>query len=82
MHFIVPKTSTQVHSFIGCTSYYRCFIEIFSKIAFPLFQLLTKDAEFLWIDVGAFTTWLDHNVFSLNPVVEMLYKGRLRVSAC
>jgi len=38
----------QVRSFIGCAGYYRCFIEKISRIAFPLFQLLTKDAEFLW----------------------------------
>ena len=44
LHFPVPKTPTQLRSFIGCAGYYRYFIEIFSKIAHPLFQLLTKDA--------------------------------------
>jgi len=50
MHFLVPKTLIQVCSLIGCTGYYRRFIEKISKIAFPLFQLLTKDAKFLWTD--------------------------------
>lgn len=50
LHFPIPKTPTQVHSFIVCTSYYRRFIENFSKIAHPLFQLLTKDADFVWTD--------------------------------
>ena len=47
---MVPKTPTKVRIFIGCAGYYRRFIEIFSKIAHPLFQLLTKDAEFLWTE--------------------------------
>ena len=47
-HFPTPKTPTQVRSFIGCASYYRHFIENFSKVAHPLFQLLTKDSDFVW----------------------------------
>jgi len=39
-----------VHSFIGYARYYRCFIEFFSNITFPLFQSLPKDAEFVWKD--------------------------------
>ena len=50
LHFLVPKTPTQVRSFLGCARYYRCFIENFAKMAHPLFQLLTKDAEFLWTE--------------------------------
>lgn len=48
LHFQVPKTPTQVHSFIGCASYYRRFIQNFAKITHPLFKLLTKDEDFLW----------------------------------
>ena len=48
LNFPTPKTPTQVHSFIGYVGYYRRFIEKFSKIAFPLFQLLPKDVEFIW----------------------------------
>jgi hypothetical protein len=34
--------------FLGFTGYYRRFIENFTKIASPLFKLLTKDCEFKW----------------------------------
>jgi hypothetical protein len=50
LHFPTPKTPTQVRSFIGYAGYYRRFIEKNSKIAHPLFQLITKDAEFVWTD--------------------------------
>jgi len=47
-HFPIPRTPTQVRSFIGCAGYYRRFIENFAKTSHPLFQLLTKDADFVW----------------------------------
>ena len=50
LHFLIPKTPTQVRRFIGCVGYYRHFLENFAKIAHPLFQLLTKDANFMWTD--------------------------------
>jgi hypothetical protein len=49
-HFPTPKTPTQVRSFIGCAGYYRRFIENFAKVAHPLFQLLTKDSDFVWTE--------------------------------
>lgn len=49
-NFPTPKTSTQIRSFIGYASYYRYFIDNFSNTRFPLFQLLPKDAEFVWTD--------------------------------
>lgn len=48
--FRTPKKLTQVHGFIRYVGYYRHFIEINSKLSFPLFQLLPKDAEFVWPD--------------------------------
>ena len=35
-------------NFISYASYYRHFIEIFSKISIPVCQLLPKDVEFVW----------------------------------
>ena len=39
-----PKTQKEVRSFLGHAGYYRCFIENFTKIAAPMFKLLTKDS--------------------------------------
>jgi hypothetical protein len=44
----IPKTQTDVRSFLGHVGYYRIFIKNFSKIASPLFVLLMKNAEFKW----------------------------------
>eukprot|EP00253_Pinus_taeda_P034577 PITA_34577 len=46
----IPKTQTEVRSFLGHAGYYRRFIKDFSKIASPLFVLLTKNVEFKWND--------------------------------
>ena len=39
----IPNCQNDVRSFLGFTGYYRIFIENFTKIAYPLFKLLTKD---------------------------------------
>jgi len=46
----IPKTQTDVRSFLGHAGYYRRFIKKISKIASPLFVLLTKNVEFKWTD--------------------------------
>jgi hypothetical protein len=38
----IPKTITEVRSFLGLTGYYRRFIEGFSKIVKPMTSLLEK----------------------------------------
>ena len=43
-----PQTQTDVRGFLGHVGYYRRFIENFTKIATPMFKLLTKDAHFVW----------------------------------
>ena len=50
LKILTPKTPKEVRSFLGHAGYYRRFIEIFSKIASPLFSLLMKDVEFLWTE--------------------------------
>ena len=44
----IPNCQKDVRSFLGFTGYYRRFIENFTKVASPLFKLLTKDCEFKW----------------------------------
>ena len=43
-----PKNVTHVRSFVGLASYYRKFIQGFSKIAKPFFDLTKKDNKFMW----------------------------------
>ena len=44
----MPTKLKDVRSFLGHAGYYRLFIIDFSKIASPLYKLLTKEAEFSW----------------------------------
>jgi hypothetical protein len=44
----IPKTATEVRSFLGLTGYYRRFIKGFSKIAKPMTSVLEKGKEFKW----------------------------------
>eukprot|EP00253_Pinus_taeda_P032641 PITA_32641 len=53
----IPNCQRDVRSFLGFTGYYRRFIENFTKIASPIFKLLTKDCEFKW-DPNCQTTFV------------------------
>ncbi|XP_073049492.1 uncharacterized protein [Primulina eburnea] len=44
----IPKTVSDVRSFLGLAGYYRRFIENFSKIALPLTSLTRKSVKFEW----------------------------------
>eukprot|EP00253_Pinus_taeda_P031239 PITA_31239 len=44
----IPNCQRDVRTFLGFTGYYRRFIQKFTKIASPLFKLLTKYYEFKW----------------------------------
>ena len=43
-----PKTTTEVHSFLGLAGYYRRYVKNFAEIASPLHALTRKDAVFHW----------------------------------
>ena len=43
-----PQIVTEVRSFLGLASYYRRFVEGFSKMVSPLTQLTRKDQPFSW----------------------------------
>ena len=45
-----PGSQKDVHSFLGHDGYYRRFIENFSKLPSLLFNLLMKDAQFVWTE--------------------------------
>lgn len=46
--FPLPKNIRDVHSFLGLCSYFRKFIKNFAIIAKPLYELLKKDAVFIF----------------------------------
>jgi hypothetical protein len=48
--FLRPDSTKQLKSFLGMASYYRKFIQNFSKIAAPLYLLLKQEAQFIWGD--------------------------------
>ena len=48
MDWEIPKTPSEIRSFIGLAGYYRRFIEGFSSIAAPLTQLTRKGVKFVW----------------------------------
>ncbi|GKB84158.1 putative reverse transcriptase domain-containing protein [Tanacetum coccineum] len=45
-----PKTSTEIHQFLGLAGYYQRFIEGFSKITKPMTKLTQKKVAFEWGD--------------------------------
>lgn len=48
------QRSTMVHefrSFLGLTSYYKIFVEGFSKLLSPLTALTRKKTKFIWIEM-------------------------------
>ncbi len=51
VHFPVPKTVTDIRSFLGLTRYYRNYVRGYSRLAIPLFELTRKDVAFVW-DLG------------------------------
>ncbi|KAK1419615.1 hypothetical protein QVD17_28835 [Tagetes erecta] len=44
----IPKTQTEIRSFLGLAGYYRRFIQDFSRIAIPLTSLTRKKVDFKW----------------------------------
>ncbi|GJZ89565.1 putative reverse transcriptase domain-containing protein [Tanacetum coccineum] len=44
----LPKAPTDIHQFLGLASYYRRFIEGFSKVAKPMTKLTQKSMKFDW----------------------------------
>ncbi len=43
-----PTTVKEIQSFLGLSGYYRSFVKGYSKIAYPIIQLLNADVEFEW----------------------------------
>ncbi|KAJ9538034.1 hypothetical protein OSB04_030767 [Centaurea solstitialis] len=48
MSWEVPKTPSEIRSFLGLAGYYRRFIQDFSRIAVPLMRLTKKSEPYVW----------------------------------
>ncbi|MCI53841.1 retrotransposon protein, partial [Trifolium medium] len=48
LQWSTPKSVSEIRSFLGLASYYRRFIEGFSKLAMSLTQLTRKNRAFVW----------------------------------
>ena len=48
MEWLIPTNKKEVQSFLGFTNFYQRFIEGFSHIACPLFNLTKADSVFHW----------------------------------
>jgi len=46
--FPAPRNISELHQFLGLTSYYRKFIAKFSTVASPLHHLIQKEVEWNW----------------------------------
>ena len=44
----IPKTTTEIRSFLGMCNYYRKFVKSYSHIAAPLHKLTHKDTPYVW----------------------------------
>ena len=48
--WLAPTSVGEIRSFLGLARYYRRFIEIFSKIAEPMTELLKKETKYIWTE--------------------------------
>lgn len=48
MSWEVPRSPTEIRSFLGLAGYYQRFIRDFSKIVVPLTKLTQKGVAFVW----------------------------------
>jgi len=48
LHFLEPKTITNIRSFLGLTRYYWNYVQSYSRLAISLFELTKIDVDFVW----------------------------------
>jgi hypothetical protein len=48
LHFLEPKTVTNIKFFLGLTEYYWNYVRGYSRLAIPLFELTKKNIDFVW----------------------------------
>jgi hypothetical protein len=48
LHFLEPKTVTNIRSFLGLTGYYWNHVRSYSRLSILLFKLTKRDVDFVW----------------------------------
>ncbi|GKE42120.1 putative reverse transcriptase domain-containing protein, partial [Tanacetum coccineum] len=66
-----PKTTTEIHQFLGLAGYYRRFIEGFSRIAKPMTKLTQKKVKFDWSDKAETTFQLIKQKLCSAPILAL-----------
>jgi len=67
----VPKSVTEIRSFLGLTGYYRRFVHDFSKIVGPLTKLTGKGKKYVWTAECADVFEELKNKLISAPILEM-----------
>jgi len=67
----VPKSKTEIRSFLGLAGYYRRFMQDFSKITEPLAKLTRKGEKYVWTAECADTFKELKNKLILAPILKM-----------
>ncbi|GJT45593.1 putative reverse transcriptase domain-containing protein [Tanacetum coccineum] len=70
-YWVSPKTPTEIHQFLGLVSYYRRFIEGFSKIAKLMTKLTQKKVKFDWGDKQEAAFQLLKEMFCSAPILAL-----------
>jgi hypothetical protein len=65
----LPKTVSEVQSFLGLAGYYRRFIPNFSKIVKPVTELLKKENKYVWSDTCDEAFKLLKKLLTTSPVL-------------
>ncbi|GJW58926.1 putative reverse transcriptase domain-containing protein [Tanacetum coccineum] len=66
-----PKTTMEIHQFLGLADYYRRFIKGFSKIAKPMTKLTQKKVKFDWSDKAETTFQLIKQKLCSAPILAL-----------
>ncbi len=66
-----PRTLKELQAFLGLCNFYQWFIENYSTIARPLFDLTKKDVPFLWDGAAETTFQALIQAFTTAPVLAL-----------
>ncbi|XP_070029824.1 uncharacterized mitochondrial protein AtMg00860-like [Nicotiana sylvestris] len=73
----LPKTPTEIRSFLSLAGYYRRFVKDFSIIASPLTKLLGKDTKFVWDDKCQESFKKLKSLLTKAPILSFPAKGKI-----